>query len=322
MNKAQVLFKTIDLLTVKPQNPFNYDHIYCIKNIPYSDADPAITCGDLYFNPAILKDGRKHPIIFNVHGGGFVMGDKSYRRCLCEYYADKGCYVYNINFRTPPQVELVGSISDVVAGVNYIKNLAEDYSIDLDKIVVTGDSSGAYLASYVAALKFEPSICEPTGLPPVEVDIAALMLHSGSYDMVKMLGVKLPLGVIPQLASMFAGYDLGKNLENIKSYKFYDYISSIDFVNDKWCPTFISWSDADFVCVDQGRPMAEKLMKNCPKVATFYADGSANHCFHLMMKKPLSMKCLENSMEFIKSVFDEIDEKREKPEPNLKAQVN
>lgn len=310
MKKSQIIFKAIDVVCEKSQNPFNYDNIYCMKDIPFSDIDEKLTVGDLYFDPIILKDGKKHPIIVNIHGGGFVMGDKRYRKTLCEYYASKGYYVYNINYRLPPAVDIFGCLNDSIDAVNYVTILAENYSIDTKKIVITGDSSGAYLAAHIASVKFNPELCEKTRAKPVNVDIAALLLHSGPYDMISMMSVEMPMGLIPELASLLVGYDLKEDMSDIKDYKYFDYMSPIDFVNEKWCPTFISWSDSDMICSNQGRPMAEKLMKYCPKVATFYAEGVANgHCFHLTMKKDISMQCLENSMKFIEQLFSETDEK-------------
>lgn len=311
MKKSQIIFKAIDIAFEKSQNPFNYDNIYCVKDIPYSDRDKKYTCGDLYFNPMILKDGKKHPVIVNFHGGGFVMGDKSYRKTLCELYASKGFYVYNANYRLPPATDIIGCINDAIDAVNHIKVLAEEYSMDLNKIVVTGDSSGAYLSAYIAAVKYNPEIAEATGaVPKVEVDLSSLILHSGPYDMEIILSQEMPMGLIPELASMLVGYEVDEDLSDVRDYKYFDYMSPINFVNEKWCPTFISWSDSDMVLPDQGRPMAEKLMKLCPKVATFYAEGLRNgHCFHLSLKKDKSMQCIENSIEFCEKVFAENEAK-------------
>lgn len=308
MNKSQFVFKMVDIALEKSQNPFNYDSIYCVKDIPYSDKDEKMNCGDLYFNPLILKDGKKHPIIFNVHGGGFVMGDKRYRKTLCEYYASKGYYVYNINFRMPPKVDVMGSICDVIEAANFIEQLAEAYSIDLDKIILTGDSSGAYLAAYIESVRTNPNISDEIGVPHVNINVAGTILHSGPYDMNAMIDDGLPMGLTPELASMLVGYELKEDMSDIVDYKYFRYMSPSDFVNEKWSPCYISWSDSDFIVPNQGRPMAEKLMKHCPRVSTFYAEGITNgHCFHLTMKKDIAMECLDKSIAFIEQIFDEID---------------
>ncbi len=311
MNKSQFIFKAIDVVCEKSQNPYTIDEIYCVKDIPFSDKGGKFTCGDLYFNPVILKEKKKYPIILNIHGGGFVMGDKQYRKTLCEYYASKGYYVFNINYRMPPQVDLFGVIGDSIDGANYILKLAEEYNIDTDKIVVTGDSSGAYLAAYIAAVKFDSSLAEKTDLPEVKINVASLILHSGPYNMQKMMEEPIPFGIVPELASMLAGYKLKDDLSDLPEYKYYNYMSPIDFVNENWCPAFISWSDKDLIVIDQGRPMAEKLMKCCPKVSTFYVDKiTEGHCFHLTMKKDISMQCIDKSIEFTDNILKEIDAKK------------
>ena len=310
MNKSQFIFKAIDVVFDKSQNPYNIDSIYSVRDIPYSNLDAKMTVGDLYFDPAILKDGKKHPIILNFHGGGFVMGDKDYRKTLCELYASRGCYVFNANYRMPPKVNIFGCIKDAVDAANHIIKLAEEYSIDLGKIVITGDSAGAYLASYIAALKFNDGMSEELALPTVKIDITALILNSGPYNLAAMLDTKLPMSIRHELASMLTGKQLKDDLSDIYDYEYFKYMSTTDFVNDNWCPSFISWSDSDFVCPNQGRPMAELLMKHCPKVKTSYADGLLyGHDFHLSMKNEKSMQCIESGIKFIEKIFSEIDEK-------------
>lgn len=310
MNKSQFIFKAIDVVFDKSQNPYNIDSIYCIKDIPYNCLDQKMTIGDLYFDPIILKDGKKHPIILNLHGGGFVMGDKDYRKTLSELYASRGYYVYNINYRMPPAVDIFGCINDSIDAANYILTLAEEYNIDLNKIIITGDSAGAYLATYIASVKYNPELCEKINVPDVKIDIAALVLNSGPYNLPSMLEAKLPFGVIPELASMLTGRKFKEDLSDIHEYEYFKYMSTIDFVNDDWCPVFISWSDSDFICPNQGRPMAEKLMKHCPKVKTSYADGLMyGHDFHLTIRNEKSMQCIESGIKFMDSICKEIDDK-------------
>lgn len=311
MNKSQFIFKAIDVVFDKPQNPYNIENIYSVKDITYSDIDPKMTVGDLYFNPEILKDGKKHPIILNIHGGGFVMGDKEYRKTLSELYASRGYYVYNVNYRMPPAVNIFGCIEDSVNAANHINSLAEEYSIDTDKIFISGDSAGAFLAAYLGALRFNEGLNEELHVPEIKIDIAGLVLNSGPYDLKAMLSAKLPLGIIPELASMLVGFQLKEDLSDIYDYEYFKYMSVNDFVNEKWCPAFISWSDSDFICPNQGRPMAEKLMKNCPYVATSYADGLLyGHDFHLTLKNEKSMQCVESGIKFMDKVCEDIDKKK------------
>lgn len=310
MNKSQFIFKAIDVVFDRSQNPYNIENIYCIKDIPYSNNDKNLTKGDLYFDPSCLKDGKKHPIILNIHGGGFVMGDKEYRMTLSELYASRGYYVFNINYRMPPEVDIFGSITDCVDAVNHILELSQEYNIDTGKIILSGDSAGAFLAAYIAALRFNEELHEQIHVPEVKTDIAGLVLNSGPYNLKAMLETKLPMGIIPELASMLVGFKHKEDVSSIYEYEYFKYMSANEFVNDKWCPAFISWSDSDFICPNQGRPMAEKLMKHCPKVVTFYVDGLMyGHDFHLTIKNEKSMQCIDSGIDFMNSICEEIDKK-------------
>ena len=311
MNKSQIIFKAIDVVFDKPQNPYNIENIYSVKDIAYSNIDPKMTVGDLYFDPAILKDKKKHPIILNFHGGGFVMGDKVYRKTLSEVYASHSYYVFNVNYRMPPAVNIFGCIEDAVNAANHINVLAEEYNIDTEKIFVTGDSAGAFLAAYLGALRFNEALNKEIHVPEVNIDIAGLVLNSGPYDLKAMLSTKLPLGIIPELATMLVGFQLKEDLSDIYEYEYFKYMSANEYVNDNWCPAFISWSDSDFICPNQGRPMAEKLMKHCPYVTTFTAEGlKYGHDFHLTLKNEKSMQCVEGGIKFMEKVCEEIDKKK------------
>ena len=43
MNKSQFIFKAIDVVLDKPQNPYNIENIYSVKDIVYSDCS-CFTC--------------------------------------------------------------------------------------------------------------------------------------------------------------------------------------------------------------------------------------------------------------------------------------
>ena len=136
MNKAELVFKAIDVFGHAPQNAKSFQGITCIKDISYGTE--ALQKGDLYFKDGINKDEAKKPIVLYIHGGGFIKGDKKHRVTVSEYYANEECYVFSINYRLPPEVDIFGQISDCVTALNYIKTLAESYNIDLDNIFITG----------------------------------------------------------------------------------------------------------------------------------------------------------------------------------------
>lgn len=306
MNRAELVFKAVDVLGYPTQNILRFKDVVCVKDIPYGEGKRQKA--DLYYRPEILNDGKNHPLVVYFHGGGFIKGDKNYRKSICEFYANEGYFVYNINYEMPPEAACPEMFYGCVKGVNSITKLFEKYNIDENKIVLTGDSSGAFICSYVAALKFDDALREAVECEEVKIKINGLMLMCGIYDLEVLLKGSSLMGVIPQTARMVFDFDLKKDFSNIKEYKYYDYISPAHFVNDKWCSSFICWADDDIVCQNQGEPMAEKLKACVPYFDSYNVSGlQNNHCFHLNfgMKNKPAMECMNKSLEFLEKITNE-----------------
>jgi hypothetical protein len=88
MNRAQMVFKAIDGLGYPTQNMQKFKDVISVRDIAYGDYP--MNKLDFYYHKDILNDGKKHPVVMYIHGGGFIMGDKKCRVSISEYYADKG----------------------------------------------------------------------------------------------------------------------------------------------------------------------------------------------------------------------------------------
>ena len=302
MNSAQFVFKAVDIIGNPSQNAIRYENVSCVKDIAYGNE--SLNKGDLYYIPEILNDGKKHPIIVYYHGGAFLAGDKKYRVSICEYYAKEGYFVFCPNYRMPPEVDYKGLIRDCVNSLNFVLELSDKYNFDMENLIVTGDSAGGYIASYLAAIKYNEMLCDVIGCNKVNVDLKALMLMCGIYDLeVLMKGTSL-MGIIPTTARTLLDFNFKNDFSNLKDFADYEYISPASFVNDKWCSTFICWADDDMVCQGQGEPMAEKLRAVVPYYDQYHVAGFVNnHCYHLTPKiNKYARECLQKSLDFLKVV--------------------
>ncbi len=306
MNIAEIVFKAVDGICYPTQNKNHYSDVISVRDISYDYEK--MQKGDLYYHKDIINDGKKHPIVLYFHGGGFIMGDKKCRVSISEYYAKEGYFVYCVNYRMPPEVSFPEVTYDWVTAANYIKKLAEKYNIDLDNIVVTGDSSGAYTASFLEALSCNKELGKKLGCPQLNVSFKGALLMCGIYDLEVLLsGTKL-MGVIPETAKMIVGdFPLKDDLSNFMDYKYAPYMSPMQYVNENWCSTFICWADDDIVCQNQGEPMAEKIKAVAPKFDSFNVQGFLNnHCFHLEFShNKLAQECMEKSVDFLSELFAE-----------------
>lgn len=312
MNKAQLVFKAIDVFGDAPQNAVHYPGIVRFPDISYTGDDCKYTVGDLYFRRTDLRDGKKHPVMLYIHGGGFIKGDKDYRVTNSEFFAYHGYFVFNIDYRMPPDVALTENFSDIIKAINFLTELSKDYNIDVDRIVVSGDSSGAYQTAMLAAASFDDELRTTLGLPEIKNKPAALALMCGLYDLQQLLSGPRLFGVIPETASMILGFKVKNDMSNLGDYEYINFISPVHLVNEKWCPAFMTWAEEDIICAGQGPTMAQALADNGVVHETFAAKGLIrNHCYHLMLNMPTAKECMKRCIHFLNTVLKHEDENEE-----------
>lgn len=88
------------------------------------------------------------PLVFDIHGGGFVIGslDKDNNRCavLC---AGVPCTVIQVGYRLAPEYHFPVQLLDCYRALCYIAAHAEYFRIDPNRIALFGSSAGANLAA-------------------------------------------------------------------------------------------------------------------------------------------------------------------------------
>ena len=102
---------------------------------------------------AHVPDGMgPFPAAILVHGGGWVGGDKQqYINYLFKPLADAGFAWFSINYRLAPQYRFPAAAEDVEHAVQYVRENAATYKVDLRRLILIGESAGGHLVSYVGA---------------------------------------------------------------------------------------------------------------------------------------------------------------------------
>jgi acetyl esterase/lipase len=90
------------------------------------------------------------PAVICIHGGGFRAGDRHGYDKLCLRLAEAGYVAVTIDYRLAPKYPFPAAIHDVKAAVRWIRANAKRYSIDSDRLAVTGGSAGGHLAQFLA----------------------------------------------------------------------------------------------------------------------------------------------------------------------------
>ncbi|MEM9366581.1 MAG: alpha/beta hydrolase [Planctomycetota bacterium] len=87
------------------------------------------------------------PVMFWIHGGGWVVGDKGDVALKPEYFTERGYVFVAANYRLLPDVTMGELILDVASALGWVHKHIADFGGDPNRIVVGGHSAGAQLAA-------------------------------------------------------------------------------------------------------------------------------------------------------------------------------
>lgn len=304
MTRSEFLFVVLDKLLHPIQNYQSYKGMVREADFAYDDNYAQDCRGEFYYAPETLTNGKKVPVILNIHGGGFVKGDKMHRRSLCKSYASHGYFVYNINYRLSPKYKNPSALHDCINAINYLTKIADKYNLDLDKVAVTGDSAGAYYATQLVAVANDEALRKALFCDKIDVKPACLVSFCGPYDLAASISLtKLPFDMVWDIGHCLLDDDtftLKKDFSNMNDYKLIKEISPINWVNKNWCPCFLVMSEKDIFCGGQGELLEAKLKEAGVYVETYKAKKiTDNHCFHLDLYKSISRDCFKHAFAFM-----------------------
>ncbi len=123
--------------------------------------------------------GATVPVLVNFHGGGFLLGKKQVNRLFCADMCLRGFTVLCPEYPLAPDAGIFDIFRDLTAAVNRAGELAA--ARGQDGICLCGDSAGAYLCVYLAAMRVNPDMAKAAGVSPVVPRIRALGLISGMF---------------------------------------------------------------------------------------------------------------------------------------------
>ena len=165
--------------------PTKYDDVEDKLNIAYVNRSEAALALDI-FKPKVPK-GTELPVIVIIHGGGLFMGDRGLDRPYSRLLAHKGYLVFSLEYRLAPQATIWEQFDDVCAGMDHVGRMLVDYDVDFSRIFLVADSSGAYLAAYVSAMRDSIKLQNAIGHKPSRMGFAAVGFICGMFYPSKML---------------------------------------------------------------------------------------------------------------------------------------
>ena len=128
------------------QIPYHPLHMQLHRNIPYGPHHRNRL--DIWRTSTTPKGA---PVLFYVHGGSWVFGDKREQgRPMMHEFVARGWVCVTLNYRLAPKDLMPAQVEDVTRALGWIKKNIASYGGDPQRIVISGGSAGGHLAALVA----------------------------------------------------------------------------------------------------------------------------------------------------------------------------
>ncbi len=127
---------------------FTYDDVVVKKDVSYSKYGKNSLL-DIYLPK---KHNGNLPIIINVPGGGYTIGQKENNRIQSELFARQGFCVITINYRTIKEESFPTPIKDLFKVFSFVENNFQGDNFNLDNVFLMGDSAGAHITALAGAM--------------------------------------------------------------------------------------------------------------------------------------------------------------------------
>lgn len=118
------------------------------------------------------KDEDDLPVVYYIHGGGWVMGDNlTHRRLVAELAAGIPAAIVFPIYTPAPEGQFPEVTDDLFAGLQYVAKHGKQLGLDASRLAVAGDSVGGNMAAVMTLMAkqngFKPKIDYQVLLYPV-----------------------------------------------------------------------------------------------------------------------------------------------------------
>ncbi len=189
LDRLRETYTDLDLSTPLSQLVWPFalhdDQVEVTKDVAYEPAHGKRGLLDLYRQRG--TDLQDAPVLIQVHGGAWTLGDKEEQGVpLMLHMAARGWVCVAINYRLSPRDPFPAHIIDVKRAIAWVKKHIGDYGGDPGFVAITGGSAGGHLAALAALTPDEPDY-QP-GFEAADTSLQAAVPYYGVYDMTGSIG--------------------------------------------------------------------------------------------------------------------------------------
>ena len=280
-------------------------------DVVFSDTNPEVLRADLHY----IKDCKKndkYPVLINIHGGGWIIGDKKNSTSYCLSIADSGFFVMNINYGMPSKdIPMLFEKNDPAKShsdeylfpyaiqthfmaMKWLEDNAEKYNLDLSKVFVSGDSAGAHMTGVVAACFSSDEYANALGVVKPSFVPKGYVMNCGLYN----LDLYNYIPIARSMMQKFLGND--KPTES----PMYKYINPMPYINKNVGHALVVKGMIDVATIFQS-DMMMKCLKKAGVDAEMYEGTYFPNSFHDFMLLSFtneSRKCMKYTAYWLNDV--------------------
>jgi acetyl esterase/lipase len=241
-------------------------------------------------------DGALRPALVQIHGGGWVMGDKRSQGIpLLVHACERGFVGFNVNYRLSPSATFPDHLVDIKRAIAWIREHAAEYRVDPDFVAVTGGSAGGHLAALVALttedLRYQP------GFEAADCSVQACVPVYAALDFTDRNGSQSP-DFVPRFLEPI----VMKAFFADEPEKFRD-ASPIDRVHADAPPFFVVHGDRDTMTpLVDAEQFVDQLRAVSRQPVVFARVDGAQHAFDVFLS-PRSAPVIEGVAAFLHEAY-------------------
>ncbi len=297
-------FPFIDIRDKFPDVTNEYD-------ITFDKKEEDVCKADLHYKPR--KDGKKMPVLLNIHGGGWIIGDKSNSTSYCLPFAEEGFFVMNVNYGMPEKIlkpffnkvdpkEFHNKnwvwpypIKTHFLAMKWLEKNAKKYNLDLDNVFIAGDSAGSHMTAVVCACFCDDKYAKKLKVEKPSFVPKGYIMNCGLYKV--SIYEHIPIG--RAMMQRFTGY------KNIKKCKLYDELNPIPYINKKANNVLVVKGQFDIMTIFQSDMMVKQLKKQKVNYDFYVGRGFPLATFHDFMFLTFtkhSKDCMKYETDWVKKI--------------------
>lgn len=253
---------------------------------------------------AVGDASEKLPVLIYIHGGGFLVGSKSSRQGYCYRWVKKGYAAVNIDYQCGAKHPFPEFLQQVFKAIELAIDNAEKYNLDLNRIVLGGESAGAFIAALVSAFTTDHALYDEFGIDFKYKDsfgVRANVLMNGIFDVEGILDCGFPF--VKCLLMAFSG--LGKNdALALLNTPYAKKVSPLTYVNTDFPPSVVIKSTRDALAPSSDALTARLNEFNVRNLSLACSGLSAVHIGALFIRSKSASAALAAAQDFTKNIIE------------------